>query len=85
MIDCDRRTQVQPGTYQAPTLDELISIGQLLGLVGGIEQSVVGVRLQLVGQVFAMSEVEAKAMLNGMLLGYFAATNGEELTAAQWR
>ena len=85
MIDCDERTQIQPGSYEAPTLDELVSTGRALGLVGGMERTLTGVRLEIVGQVFVVPAAAAEAMLHGVLLGYFAATSREDLAAAQWR
>ena len=85
MIDHDARTQIHPGAYEVPTFDELVQIGRSLGLVGGVERVGDSVRLQVAGQIFDLSPAEAGAMLNGVLLGYFAATSAQDLAAAQWR
>ncbi len=74
-----------PGAYQAPSFEELLLMAQTLGLVGGVEHGVRGVRMAIVGQVFEIRADQAESMLNGLLLGYFAAMSGDDMTAAQWK
>ena len=85
MIDHDPRLEVLTGAYHAPSFQELLLMAQTLGLVGGVEHGLRGIRMTIVGQVFQIRADQAESMLNGVLLGYFAATSGEDMTAAQWK
>lgn len=85
MIDRDDRTPLNLGSYPAPTFEEMVQIGRTLGLVGGVELLPPDVRLQLAGQTFVLPAECAEAMLNGMLLGYFASTPMEGGSSAVWR
>ena len=84
MIDHDPRTCTQPGAYTAPSFEELLLIARSVGLVSGVEHGLRNLRIMVVGQVFELRSDQAESMLSGLLLGYFAATSGEDMTAAQW-
>ena len=84
MIDTDPREFVQDGAYQPPTLAELVESAGQLGLIDGCEAGRFGVRLQVVGQIYDVSQRDAEMLLTGLLLGYFSVVSQDDLLAAQW-
>lgn len=84
MIDTDPRESVEDGGYAAPTFRELVEVGEQLGLVSGYEADDARVQMRVVGQVFHLAHREAELMLHGILLGYFAAQAGDDVSAADW-
>ncbi len=83
MIDTDPRLPAPGGMYAPPSLTELIDASAQLRLIEGVEETLRGIRLRLVGQVFDLSAREAELLLTGLMLGYFAASEQEQPSVFQ--
>lgn len=84
MIDTDPRVAANGGAYAPPTLSELIDSAAHLQLIDGVEETLRGIRIRLVGQVYDLKTREAELMLTGLLLGYFAAAEPTPSTFQPW-
>jgi hypothetical protein len=73
------------GTYQSPTLHELLQLCTDFGLVSEMRTGIGRMKIRCKDEYFDITLREAEILARGLLLGYFAMQTRDDLSLADWR